>query len=489
MVGTLLLIALAAAEPCKDCWVARCAELKGYGVPGCATKATEKRPPAPAPATTPPPPPAAPRSPPSPANSGIEWVRSQGLTIAKSETTVAQYRRCFDAGACSAPDTDGEATWNGGKEDHPINNVDWHKATAFCHWAGGRLPTADEWQRVASNGGTTEYPWGDAAPDGSRANFCDRSCEYQWKADDADDSFAATSPACAYPAGRNQDRACDLAGNAFEWTSSAYASGNKEFRGGSWYNLPPNLRASNRNWDKPGYRYVNIGFRCAVAPVVDAGTTVVPVVAAPIIPPGFVLVARKEGLQLGKASDVGPLDRALHAADIAAFALMPAEVTRADFQLFLDATRPGVKLPGPPEQPIVGVAHDVAIAFCAWKTPGGRLPSEDEWERAARGDGTTPYPWGEDFRPACVADSVEAATAVKDDCKGPSGVVHLIGNVWEWTSSPMTKPGSDVVAPGMFVTRGGSFATPRDRLDANARAPARAADDKTGFRCAVDLGN
>jgi hypothetical protein len=117
----------------------------------------------------------APRAPAS-VSAGIDWVRSQGLNIARTETTVAQYRACVRAGACSEPDSDGTWSSNSGSvENHPVNSVDWHQATAFCRWAGGRLPTADEWQRVASNGGSAKYPWGAAEPDGSLASELRRS--------------------------------------------------------------------------------------------------------------------------------------------------------------------------------------------------------------------------------------------------------------------------------------------------------------------------
>jgi formylglycine-generating enzyme required for sulfatase activity len=180
----------------------------------------------------------------------IDWVRSQGIRIARTETTVAQYRACVRAGACSEPDS---GTWSssaGSVENHPVNSVDWYQATAFCGWAGGRLPTADEWQRVATNGGTTEHPWGAAEPDGSRANY------------NGPDRFDETSPACLFSSGHNRDGVCDLAGNVSEWTASDHDSSNKETRGGSWFCTPP-ARAPLRLWVTPAWRDDSIGFRCA----------------------------------------------------------------------------------------------------------------------------------------------------------------------------------------------------------------------------------
>jgi len=98
---------------------------------------------------------------------GIEWVMSKpaGIDFTRSEVTVAQYGACVKAGNCSTPDTGGRCNWSvNGRDNHPINCVDWNQATAFCEWAGGRLPTEDEWYAEASNGGKREYTWGDKAP-------------------------------------------------------------------------------------------------------------------------------------------------------------------------------------------------------------------------------------------------------------------------------------------------------------------------------------
>jgi hypothetical protein len=184
---------------------------------------------------------------------GIDWVRSQGILIAKTETTVAQYRACVNAGICSEPNSDG--SWSSVPhhllDDNPVSSVDWRQATLFCRWAGGRLPTPDEWQRVASNGGSTAYPWGDAKPDRSRANYVGA------------DTSMMTSPGCSFPTGSNNDGVCDLAGNVWEWTASDSASKEKEIRGGSWNSTAVLLSASFRRWNVPQERFNYLGFRCA----------------------------------------------------------------------------------------------------------------------------------------------------------------------------------------------------------------------------------
>ncbi len=128
------------------------------------------------------------------------------------------------------------------------------------------------------------------------------------------------------------------------------------------------------------------------------------------------------------------------------------------------------------ESPVVGVSFQDAIAYCRYK--GERLPSEDEWEYAARGPKRHTFPWGENIDPA--ANAPAAPPGVNDGpAEGIGGRYKgLSGNVWQWVD---TKVG------GRKVLKGGSWLEPNP---ANKRAATRRyelsnrADEDSGFRCA-----
>jgi formylglycine-generating enzyme required for sulfatase activity len=117
--------------------------------------------------------------------------------------------------------------------------------------------------------------------------------------------------------------------------------------------------------------------------------------------------------------------------------------------------------------PVVGVTVYEAEAYCAWlgaqKNKSLRLPTEAEWEYAARGDDGRPFPWGDLFDAQLantsekeVFDTLDAGSLPTD--ASPFGVLDMCGNVQQWTASPYAALPNEVLPPGpLRVARGGSF--------------------------------
>jgi formylglycine-generating enzyme required for sulfatase activity/TolB-like protein/Tfp pilus assembly protein PilF len=170
------------------------------------------------------------------------------------------------------------------------------------------------------------------------------------------------------------------------------------------------------------------------------------------------------------------------------FYMDSAEVSVAAYRRFLDSTRavpPWTQSP-PDPWPVTGVLWSEAVAYCAWRQRGGRLPTEDEWEAAARGPRGFRYPWGDRWDPGRAnADSLRdgfAAAGASSLGRSWVGAVDLIGNAWEWTAAA----GLDARGQAGHVIKGGAFDTPPENAAAASRAvfpDRRAWLSHTGFRC------
>jgi formylglycine-generating enzyme required for sulfatase activity len=192
---------------------------------------------------------------------------------------------------------------------------------------------------------------------------------------------------------------------------------------------------------------------------------------------------------------------------VGAFGIDRREVTNAAYRA---CVRAGACAPsivpeggvlGRADHPVVGVRWADAVSFCAWR--GGRLPTEAEWEKAARGDDETRrFPWGRAYdshlanhgRSPLRTDPIDgflesAPVGSFPDGRSPFGLDDMAGNVWEWTSEPPAMPfemGFD--ASAFRAIRGGSYAHPITSLRVTARSWATLDDARAdlGLRCAYD---
>ncbi len=207
-------------------------------------------------------------------------VSVSGFWMGTTEVTVGAFGRFASSSGRRVPSGQASA-------DHPVVEVDWNDAKAFCTWAGGRLPSEAEWEYAARGGlEGMEYVWGnESAPlvNGRKmANVADESAKRKnpsWSTVAGyDDGFDGTSPVGSFPA--NAYGLYDMAGNVWEWVEdgwhdnyngapsdgTVWSGGNtsrRVSRGGSWYSNPRRLRVSLRSHKNAGDRNTYFGFRCS----------------------------------------------------------------------------------------------------------------------------------------------------------------------------------------------------------------------------------
>jgi serine/threonine protein kinase len=168
---------------------------------------------------------------------------------------------------------DGAATYQAeaGFENYPVNNITWFGAAAYCQWVGGRLPTEAEWELAGRGWAGWLYPWGESAPDATRAVF-------------GKTAFSALLPVDALPDGASIFGVYGLAGGVWEWVNDYYSATYYNssppanptgpagayrdphvLRGGSWKSPAFDLRSSARKGADPlDFKQFgeDTGFRC-----------------------------------------------------------------------------------------------------------------------------------------------------------------------------------------------------------------------------------
>lgn len=222
----------------------------------------------------------------------------------------------------------------------------------------------------------------------------------------------------------------------------------------------------------------------------------------PTAPQGMAYVPGGE-FTMGR-NDGDDYERPAHQVTVKPFFMDIYEVTNAQYAEFVKATdyKPPIQSSNGPYPsdllPVTGVTWDGANAYANWAKK--RLPTEEEWEFAARGTDGRRYPWGNDWRSGAANAGTSAVGSMADVGKyngaSPYGIYDLAGNAWEWTASTLKAyPGGTLPADANTtdkVIRGGSWASAPSQATTTFRRGWGARGEKdysyTGFRCVKDIG-
>lgn len=432
-------------------------------------------------------------------------VAVEAFQLSRTHITNAQYAQFIDASGHPAPGHWLDGQIPEGLAEHPITYVDWHDAQSFCQWAGGRLPTEAEWDKAARGEDARLWPWGNQPPDAKRCNF--------------DKNILTTSPVQQFPQSASPYGVLDMAGNAWEWTSSLAhpypyrADDGREdpsrpeartVRGSSYTHTAREIRAADRHSFAPGTRGPYLGFR--VARTIPAQPT--PLALAWVdIPAGEFPM----GNDPRSFHDLAlPNEYPVHSIRLPEFSIAQTPVTNAEYALFTRAVQHPApahwihdEIPRAKEKhPVTNISWDSAQAFCAWADV--RLLTEAEWEKAARGacaGDARVYPWGNQMPKTPCANfgqdvKTQSTTPVDQFPSGasPYGALDMAGNIWEWTSSVLADypydaddAREDPTSRAHRVLRGGSFYSPNEnyiRCASRSSSYPQRRRDHIGFRVA-----
>ena len=472
--------------------------------------------------------------------------------IDKYEVTNILYKKCVDAGICSLPwssednflpQYNNKTYYDDAKyENHPVVNVDWDMAKTYCEWRGASLPTEAQWEKGARGTDAHIYPWGNNL-EGSEENFCRSNC----------DSLAGLNPNApiqiasvgSFPNGESPYGLYDMAGNASEWIADRYSDdylSNMNYKNptgplgiDSQYQIHNNHVTRGGSWtgqaDIVFYRegfdgsLSYIGFRCAdkvdddtliadATEVPQTALTAMPLPTEITDPKDVSMVFVPEGeFTMGNDIDDSSSVRKVF---LDSYYIDKYEVTNASYKecVLAGECSEGVEVEytgGNNDNfgseynnyPVLAQYWTAAVYYCEWR--GARLPTDAEWEKAARGTDRRIYPWGNAFDGNLLnycdvnCDSnnkdfddyyAEAApVGTYPEGVSPYGVYDMAGNLAEWVlddylynyfASPDSIFTIEIMNRDLMV-RGGSYESNIDDLSTSSRSIAYFG---AGFRCA-----
>ena len=460
------------------------------------------------------------------------------------------------------------------REDHPVNCISWYDATRFAAWAGLRMPTEAEWEKAARGTEGRVYPWGDDPPGGAgncdravmmRAGL-GLGCGYDGTGPVASRPGGSSPYGILDMSGNVWEWTADwyredyYADSPVQDPINSQPGGFKSMRGNSWYYVDSDadLRSANRYRFRTLRWYPYIGVRLALsanssgAPIPDTGPSqeerlaleetdwlarnkIAMAATGDTIRYAGVLsrdqnemVRVPEGVFTRGQDGRGSLDeRPSSQIFLDAFSIDKYEVTVGQFRECVDAgacTEPNSgsaayrlafedhytnwNKPGRESHAVNAVSWHQANNYCSWA--GKRLPTEAEWEKAARGTDGRLFPWGFDH-PNCdllvMDDSGDGCGqempwpgGAKPAGASPYGVMDMAGNVWEWVQddygldyygrAPTENPVNEDPEANLKILRGGSHADQNPFIHTTtnrvAYDPNQGFDYTIGVRCASD---